>query len=448
MQTLVRYTRAVTAIALLMVVSACSGTSTGTRTTPQASTQSKAVKPSSCASPSNGSCSAVIDLSDNRFDEHIVPLSPNALSDATADVPLDIHRHWSFTAHNHGAGTVGSASISAGSSRTFSTTPPPPFTASGGPLGPDTEIRTPGNLERAFVVDSAAPAYTSSRAFDTVVVPAGGGTQQMTGTFTLDSDASQVQILLDSNLAGATWTYAGCAPSCNTSVLQATGPQVQVFVNNPVVGTTYTLTFTGVIPNASPQPISYKPRLLFLRVHNVGTPPNFASSYSMNDAILAGTVTYTFDAMYELHAGMSDGFGIDYQGGSGPAPIVGSFPSNGAFVIGDRSAVLGSHVTFWGARWASQNALSGGRAPSAFKGFEGGSQPTACTGHFSAEPGGSGDPPRTIPNLMMVLVTSHVSRSEEELTGDVVHIVVVKTDPGYAPEPGFPGTGTVVGQIC
>lgn len=29
-----------------------------------------------------------------------------------------------------------------------------------------------------------------------------------------------------------------------------------------------------------------------------------------------------------------------------------------------------------------------------------------------------------------------------------VHEVVVKTNPGYAANPGHPGTGTVIAQIC
>jgi hypothetical protein len=30
----------------------------------------------------------------------------------------------------------------------------------------------------------------------------------------------------------------------------------------------------------------------------------------------------------------------------------------------------------------------------------------------------------------------------------VVHVVVVRTDAGYAGDPGHPGTGTVVGVVC
>jgi hypothetical protein len=49
---------------------------------------------------------------------------------------------------------------------------------------------------------------------------------------------------------------------------------------------------------------------------------------------------------------------------------------------------------------------------------------------------------------MAVIVTSSVSQSDSAIFGNTVHIVVVKTDPGYAPDAGHPGTGTVVAQVC
>ena len=53
---------------------------------------------------------------------------------------------------------------------------------------------------------------------------------------------------------------------------------------------------------------------------------------------------------------------------------------------------------------------------------------------------------------MGVIVTSRYSQSGSLISGDTVHIVVVKTDPGYDPglypNPGHPGTGTVVALGC
>jgi hypothetical protein len=49
---------------------------------------------------------------------------------------------------------------------------------------------------------------------------------------------------------------------------------------------------------------------------------------------------------------------------------------------------------------------------------------------------------------MGVVVASNVTQSGSTITGDSVHIVVVKTNPGYAPSPGHPGTGTIVATFC
>jgi hypothetical protein len=49
---------------------------------------------------------------------------------------------------------------------------------------------------------------------------------------------------------------------------------------------------------------------------------------------------------------------------------------------------------------------------------------------------------------MAVIVTSSVSKSGPTITGDTAHVVVVKTNAGYAPNPGHAGTGIVVTTIC
>jgi hypothetical protein len=49
---------------------------------------------------------------------------------------------------------------------------------------------------------------------------------------------------------------------------------------------------------------------------------------------------------------------------------------------------------------------------------------------------------------MGVIVTNQATQSGSGISGGTVHIVVVKTNPGYQPNPGHPGTGTVVAQVC
>src|SRR5207237_4314607 len=50
--------------------------------------------------------------------------------------------------------------------------------------------------------------------------------------------------------------------------------------------------------------------------------------------------------------------------------IIFAFLAQGAFVLGDQTAVVGPNtVEFWGDDWSFENVLSGGIAPNSFKGF-------------------------------------------------------------------------------
>lgn len=124
--------------------------------------------------------------------------------------------------------------------------------------------------------------------------------------------------------------------------------------------------------------------------------------------------------------------------------------TGGTFVVGDQNSAIGAGVTFSGAKWAKLNNLSGGPAPAAFKGFEDTpSEGVTCGTSWSTDTGNSSDPPAgPLPTYIAVIVSSSVSQSGSTISGDTLHMVVVKTDPGYMPDPGHPGTGTVVAQIC
>jgi hypothetical protein len=128
--------------------------------------------------------------------------------------------------------------------------------------------------------------------------------------------------------------------------------------------------------------------------------------------------------------------------------IVFAFPSRGAFVIG--GPTTGTAVTFWGSNWSSLNPLSGGDAPSAFKGFAASlaTSPPMCNGTWTTGPGNSPAPVGTLPTYMGTLVASSVRNSGSTISGNIVSIVVVATGAGYAPDPGHAGTGTVVATYC
>jgi hypothetical protein len=132
----------------------------------------------------------------------------------------------------------------------------------------------------------------------------------------------------------------------------------------------------------------------------------------------------------------------------GASTIVFEFLARGAFVVGDQSA--GGAVTFWSHDWAERNALSGGPAPRAFKGFAsdlGGATPGCGTG-WTTRPGNSARPPAALPSFMAVLVSSSIVKHGASISGNTPAIVIVRTDPRYRSNPGHPGTGTVVARLC
>lgn len=139
-----------------------------------------------------------------------------------------------------------------------------------------------------------------------------------------------------------------------------------------------------------------------------------------------------------------------------PTAIPYSYLPVGSFVLGDLSvaAALTSTtpltLTWWGAQWAKDNTLSGAAAPNAFKGFAAtlSSEPPSCGGTWMTTPGNSPSPPDSVPAYMAVVVASKVIKSDNTISGNVVKIIVVKTNPGYTPDPGHAGTGSVVEVLC
>ena len=134
-----------------------------------------------------------------------------------------------------------------------------------------------------------------------------------------------------------------------------------------------------------------------------------------------------------------------------PTPIPTPSPTfEGSFVIGDGNAIVGNHVTFWGAQWVQANSLSGGQAPSGFKGFASSTSPSpaSCGGAWTSRAGSSSAPPSSVPAYITVIVSSSVMQSGLTISGNIPQMAIIKTDPSYEPNPGHPGTGTVVAVFC
>jgi hypothetical protein len=148
-----------------------------------------------------------------------------------------------------------------------------------------------------------------------------------------------------------------------------------------------------------------------------------------------------------------------YTGSSDSDPvIVFSFPSRGAFVVGNNTvttATATTAVNWWNDAWWQLDSLTGGAAPLAFKGFAQtiSTLPTtspaaACGATFTTAPGNSPPPTSGVPSYMGVLVASSVTKAGSNINGAWNKIVVVQTNPGYSPSPGHPGTGRIVATFC
>ncbi len=134
--------------------------------------------------------------------------------------------------------------------------------------------------------------------------------------------------------------------------------------------------------------------------------------------------------------------------GVGDACEAFSYPAGGVFVVGNLTAHgLGANVNYWGSQWSKKNSLTVG-APAGFKGFENTSGVPTCGGTWTTSPGNSSGPPATVPQYMAVVISSNITKSGSTITGNVKEIVIVYTGPGYGPNPGHAGFGTVVHTLC
>ena len=86
----------------------------------------------------------------------------------------------------------------------------------------------------------------------------------------------------------------------------------------------------------------------------------------------------------------------------------------------------------------------------AFKGFPATLRMTRRSAgiSWSTPAGGGSTPPAQVPQFMAVTASNSITMSGSQISGDAPEVVVVKTNPGYGPDPSQPGTGTVVGIVC
>jgi hypothetical protein len=275
------------------------------------------------------------------------------------------------------------------------------------------------------------------------LTPSQGGTQNLTAAFGGDTDylASSRTHLFAATPEETTLTYTG--PTlilAETSNATLTATMVEDGSNDS----------DG--DGGSPAPVPAQTVTL-----SVGT----QSCTGMTDA--SGNVTCKIPSVTvplgpEI-VGASFAANADYQAASSTKQaIVFAFPSTGVFTLADNTvsaAMANTTVTWWSNNWYLLDNLSGGTAPPAFKGFvqnvtlPNTTPPTICGGNWTTPGGNSSTPPGTVPSYMGVVVTNKVNKAPgNTVSGSYAKIVVVKTDPGYAPGPQNAGAGTIVATFC
>jgi beta-galactosidase GanA len=163
---------------------------------------------------------------------------------------------------------------------------------------------------------------------------------------------------------------------------------------------------------------------------------------------ITGTHTYAASGSYPVTVHLTDRYSGDALATATGTAIGYDFaPGGGTFAVGDATAT--GAVEFWADTWANDNQLSGGSAPDAFKGFAANPATPACGSPWTTRPGGSSAPPAgPLPEYLAAAATGKVTQHGSAIAGDTAHLVIVRTDPGYGPDPTQHGTGTVVAILC
>ncbi len=255
--------------------------------------------------------------------------------------------------------------------------------------------------------------------------------------------ASTTGIISDPDDPGGPATVSQAANVKDATLTAAGSPD---FVStNPVSGAL--ATFTDANPGAATSDFTSGGGSTTIDWGDGKSSPGTITTTGSGQFAVAGNHTYSVLGPYTITISIKD------DGGSTATAethvTVFAFAHGGSFVIGDGNSATGTAVMFWGAQWARNNSLSGGPAPSAFKGFEDSATAPACGASWSTDPGNSAPPPsEPLPSYMGVITSSSITQHGSVISGDTPQIVVVKTDPGYQPDPGHAGTGTVVAKAC
>jgi hypothetical protein len=333
---------------------------------------------------------------------------------------------------------------------TFPTPQEQQISAQGGQSFSDTEPAAISGKVATFTdpdTNATASEYSASidwgdgSAATTGTLSGTGGSFSVAGSHTYSDEGSyQVKVTItDIDTASNTATVTDTATVADAPLSAGTVADIvsPTAYSGPVAGFT-----DGNSSTSSPQDFSATINWGDGTATSQGSVSGSAGSYTVD-----GSHTYSGTGPFVISTHVVDdgGSSTDTQ----TKIMVFARSTGGSFVIGDQNAAVGTSVTFWGAQWSKLNSLSGGPAPAGFKGFEDSSTSAGCGTNWSADPGNATPPPTgPLPQYMAVIVSGSITKSGHVIAGDTPHLVVVKTNSGYAPDPAHPGTGTVVAQIC
>jgi len=325
------------------------------------------------------------------------------------------------------------------------------FAASGGYLGSSgtgtltiQKVPTTTTYTGATKSLEGAPATLSAYltgAPDGAAVSFTVGTESCTGTVAGGNASCQVTIAdAPGGNYKVTATYAGDATHTSSSDFTSFTVISPVTMTH-VAGVGPVLAGSSVTLSATVTPSSAPGIVTFSSGNTTLCAPTLSFGAASCSATFAQSGTYTVTARY-------GGNGLYLASSDSTSVLVYALaPGGGSFVVGDKRA--SSAVTFWGARWSKLNTLSAGAAPNAFKGFALNPSAAKCGVPWSTDPGNSSPPPAgPLPAYMAVIVTSKATQAGSQISGNIVAIVIVKTNAGYSSDPGHAGTGTVVATVC